>query len=50
MQVEGGTVEVVNHFTYLGSNISRDGEVTVEVDCRIAKASKAIGCLRKPIF
>ena len=50
VQMEGSTVEVVNHFTYLGSNISRDGEVTVEVDCRIAKASKAIGCLRKPIF
>ena len=50
MQVEGGTVEVVNHFKYLGSNISRDGEVTVEIDCIIAKASRAFGCLRKPIF
>ena len=50
VQVEGGTVEVVSHFTYLGSNISRDGEVTVEIDCRIAKASRAFGCLRKPIF
>ena len=50
VQVEGGTVEVVSHFTYLGSNISRDSEVTVEIDCRIAKASRAFGCLRKPIF
>ena len=30
VQVEGGSVEVVKHFKYLGSNISRDGEVTVE--------------------
>ena len=37
VQVEGGTVDVVNHFTYLGSNISRDGKVTVEIDCRIAR-------------
>ena len=50
MQVEGGSLEVVKHFTYLGSNISRDGEVTVEIDCRIAKASRAFGCLKKPIF
>ena len=50
VQVEGGTVEVVSHFTYLGFNISKDGEVTVEIDCRIAKASRAFGCLRKPIF
>ena len=33
VQVEGGTVEVVNHFTYLVSNISRDVEVRVEIDC-----------------
>ena len=25
LQVEGGSLEVVKHFTYLGSNISRDG-------------------------
>ena len=50
VQVEDGTVEVGNQFTYLGSNISRDEEVTVEIDCRIAKASRAFGCLRKPIF
>ena len=50
VQVEGGTVEVMNHFTYLDSNISRDGEVTVEMDCGIAKASRDFGCLRKSIF
>ena len=50
VQVEGGTVEIVNHFTYLGSNILRDGEVTVEIDCRNAKASRAFGCLKESIF
>ena len=50
VQVEGGSVDVVNHFTYLGANISRDGEVTMEIDCRVAKAARAFGCLRRPIF
>ena len=31
MQVEGGSVDVVQDFTYLGANISRDGEITSEV-------------------
>ena len=30
VQVEGGSVEVMNHFTYLGSNTTTDGEVTVK--------------------
>ena len=50
VQLDGGVINVVDHFTYLGSNISRDGEVTMDVDCRIAKASRAFGCLRRPIF
>ena len=48
--VEGGEIEMVEGFTYLGSKLSADGEVTAEVNCRIAKASKAFGCLRVPIF
>ena len=50
VQVEGSSVDVVNHFTYLGANISRDGEVTMEIDCRVAEAARAFGCLRRPIF
>ena len=50
VQVEGGSEDVLNHFTYLGANISRDGEVTMEIDCRVAKAAKAFSCLRMPIF
>ena len=49
-QVEGGIIEMVKDFIYLGSNLSVDGEATCEVDCWIAKASKAFGCLQAPIF
>ena len=41
---------MVQHFSYLGSVVSRDGDVTEDVKCRIAKASRAFGCLRNPIF
>ena len=48
--LEGGKIEIVQDFTYLGSNITRDGEVTDEVKCRIGKAARAFGCLQKRIF
>ena len=38
VQLEGGPIEIVQEFTYLGSSISRDGEVKGEVKCRIGKA------------
>ena len=50
VQVEGGEIEMVDHFTYLGSTLSRDGDVMEDVKCRIAKASRAFGCLRGAIF
>ena len=50
IQVEGGEIEMVDCFTYLGSNLSRDGNVMSEVSSRIEKASRAFGCLRGPIF
>ena len=50
VQVEGGSVDVVQDFTYLGANISRDGEITSEVTRRIARAARAFGCLRVPVF
>ena len=43
-------LEMVNSFPYLGSNIANDGEITLDVASRIAKGSRAFGCLRKPIF
>ena len=48
--LEEGKIEIVQDFTYLGSNITRDGEVTDEVKCHIGKAARAFGCLQKPIF
>ena len=50
VQVDEGTFDIVDQFTYLGAAISRDGEVTTEVDTRIAKVARAFGCPRKPIF
>ena len=41
---------MVDQFVYLGSTLARDGEVMVDVVSRIAKASKAFGCLRGSIF
>ena len=37
-------------FTYLGSCLCDDGEVTNEVTCRITKASRVFGSLREAIF
>ena len=50
MKVNGGEIEIVKDLTYLGSKFSCDGEITAEISCHIAKASKAFGCLRVPIF
>ncbi len=50
VQLADGTIEVVRDFTYLGSNISDDGEVDAEVSARIGKASRAFGCLQRSIF
>lgn len=41
VQVDGGAVEIVDQFTYLGAEICRDGEVTADVTARIAKAARA---------
>ena len=48
--VEVSEIEMVTEFTYLGSCLCNDGEVTREVACRIAKVSKAFGSLRDAIF
>ena len=48
--MEGGEIEIVKDFIYLDSNLSADGEATREVNCHIAKVSKAFGSLQMPIF
>jgi len=45
-----GEIKMVSEFTYLGSCLCDDGEVTNEVACRIARASKAFGSLCEAIF
>ena len=47
VQVEGGEIKMVEQVSYLGSVLSCDGK---DVKSRVAKASKAFGCLRIPIF
>ena len=42
VQVKSGSVEVVSHFTYLGSSTSREGVITVELDHRIAEAARVL--------
>ena len=49
-RMENGSIEMVDTFPYLGGSITSDGKVTLEVASRIAKASRAFGCLKKPIF
>ena len=48
--LEGGAIESVENFPYLGSLIERSGRMDAEVDRRVAQASKAIGALRKSVF
>ena len=37
---DGQTLQVVDKFTYLGSTLSREAHMDVEVNTRIAKASE----------
>ena len=48
--IEGGVIDAVDKFPYLGSLISNSGRMDVDVDRRIAQASKAFGGLRKAVF
>ena len=50
LHVELQKGEIVQDFTYLGSNIMRDGEVQDEVKLHFSKAARAFGFLHKLIF
>jgi len=50
IQLENGAIAAVDNFTYLGSNITNDGEIVSEVGARLGKAARAFGCLRSAIF
>ena len=47
--LNGHPVEEVNQFTYLGSEICKDGGSDADVDCRVRKAKGAFGIL-SPIW
>ena len=50
MSIDGGNIECVTEFPYLGSLIAANGRIDVEIDKRIANASKAFGALRQSVF
>ena len=50
LQLENGSVEMVDTFQYLGSCIDAGGDMRNEISSCIAKASRAFGSLRKPVF
>ncbi len=49
IMLEGGEVECVTNFKYLGSVLKANGRVGMEVGERIAKAARAFGTLKGPI-
>ncbi len=50
IMLEGGEVECVTNFKYLGSVLEANGGVGMEVGERIAKAARTFGALKGPIF
>ena len=50
LRLDGGEVECVTEFKYLGSIVEAKGGIAQEVGEKIAKVSKAFGALREPIF
>ena len=48
--VNGGEIECIDEFPYLGSVVMSNGRLYAEVDRCIANASRAFGALRKPVF
>ncbi len=50
IQVEGGTIECVKEFSYLGSQVDDSGRIDGEVERQIGLASRAFGALRKAVF
>ena len=50
MSINGGTIECVKEFPFLGSLIAASGRIDAEVDKCLANASKAFGALRQAVF
>jgi len=45
LQCDCGEIEMVNSFTYLGSVVSNDGDISEDIKSRLSKASCVFGCL-----
>ena len=50
LQMNGGIVEVVKEFQYLGSLVKAAGGMTGEVEHRIVRASRSFGSLCNAVF
>ena len=48
--MDGEAIDSMESFTYLGSDIHRDGLSSHDVQARIGKASKAFGSLKQAVF
>ena len=48
--VYGSRIDVVKQFVYLGSTLTTDGSLDVEIKKRISKASAALGRLEKRVW
>ena len=50
VELDSGSIDTVQDFTYLRSNITSNGEVQNEVIIHISKATRVFGCLQKSIL
>ena len=50
ISLEGGEIEHVSKFPYLGSIIAANGNIYDDIDSRIANGSKAVGALCQAVF
>ena len=50
IETDGGEIESVKEFLYLGSVMADSGRMDIDVERRISQASRAFGVLRKAVF
>ena len=50
LPMQGGNIESVEQFLYLGSVVAASGKIDADVDRRITQTSSAFGALRKSVF
>ena len=48
--IDGAKLNFVDHFCYLGSNLSADGSLDKKITCRISKASRSFGQLQSRVW